>query len=102
MLRDYELQSKLDQFVRSLFKTLFPRYRRQLQANERHTDALFRSVVIGKLLSVKDEQVTAEAQQLFSQFRAGKENILPDLRFLVYKSVIQNGGEDECNQVLDL
>lgn len=72
------------------------------KANERHTDALFRSFVILALGKMNDKDVVAEAQSRFKKFLKNRNSLNPDLRESVFSIVAWKGDKKIQKQLMSI
>lgn len=75
------------------FRKLYEKLGWDPQPEEKHTAALLRSIVIGSLGRLGDEEILEEANKRFQEFLKKPDSLRPDLRTTVYSLVAWTGNE---------
>jgi len=86
---DFAYQIK--DYTINYFVQIFTRLGWDAQKNEKHTDALLRSLVIGVLGRLGDSQITEEAHKRFKKFLENPDFLSADLREPVFSIIAWNG-----------
>jgi len=89
-------------FLTGIFKPIGEKVGWEAKPGEGHLDALLRSLVIGRLGKLGDEDTVAECRKRFEAHRSGGDKIQADLRAAVYGTVIAHGDETTLDQLIDL
>ena len=89
-------------FGRHLYRPLAERLGWERRPGEAHLITLLRSLVIGELGDLGDEETMEQARRQFLQFQEERRSLPPDLRFPVYKLVVESGGEDAYEAILQI
>ena len=78
------------------------RFSWEVHKGESDLQTLLRPVVLSTLGGNEDADVIAEAKKRFEKYLTDKDSLPADLRYLVYKLAVANGGEKEWDQVLNI
>ncbi len=90
---------EIKEYSREHFQKLFDRLGWDKKLGEKHTTALLRSLVIGSLGRLGDENILGEAKKRFNEFLKKPESLHPDLRSVVY-SLVAWGGDYKTYEIL--
>jgi len=90
---------EIKEYNKEHFQRLFDRLGWDKKAEEKHTTALLRSLVIGSLGRLGDEEILEEAKKRFNEFLKNPDSLHPDLRSVVY-SLVAWGGDDKTYEIL--
>ncbi|MFA5999683.1 MAG: M1 family metallopeptidase [Candidatus Paceibacterota bacterium] len=101
LLAKTKSEQKLKDFNVKLFSPLVDRLGWDKKKNEKHTDALLRSLSLARAGNAGHRGVIAEAKKKFALMQSGK-SLDPDIRRVVYSLVAQNGGMKEYNKFIDM
>ena len=82
---------EIKEYNKEHFQKLFDRLGWDKKAGEKHTTALLRSLVIGSLGRLGDEEILDEAKKRFNEFLKNQDSLDPDLRGVVYSLVAWSG-----------
>jgi len=88
-----DYKEKFAAFIRKLYKNIADKVGWNPKSNESHTDAMLRPLVLGRLGRSGDESVLKEARQRFKNYIEGKEDMVPDLRGMVFGLIGKYDGE---------
>ncbi len=84
---------EIKEYNKEFFRRLFDRLGWEPQEGEKHTAALLRSLVIGSLGRLDDEEIIEEAKRRFNEFLKKPDSLRPDLRGTVYSLVAWSGNK---------
>jgi len=98
---DAEGKKKLASFAKKILFPAFLKLGWSKSLNERHTDVLLRSALIGSLGKYGNEYIITQAQNDFEYFMESME-MDPDLKGVVYSLVAKNGGEKEFDELIKI
>ncbi|KAI4217715.1 MAG: hypothetical protein LQ351_000311 [Letrouitia transgressa] len=102
IFEDEDTQSALKSFQRSLVSSKAHSKGWNFTADEDHVQAQFKALLFGSAGLSGDQKVIRAAQDMFAKFKAGDRTAIhPNIRGSVYAIVLQNGGEDEFNTILN-
>ncbi len=87
---------------RDLYSALSERLGWDGRSGESHLTTLLRSLVIGQMGGYGDQETVDEARQRFIRFLEDGQPLVPDLRFPVYRLVVEFGDVDQYESVLEL
>ncbi|HSB57591.1 MAG TPA: M1 family metallopeptidase [Nitrosopumilaceae archaeon] len=90
---------EIKEYNREHFQKLFDRLGWDKKPGEKHTTALLRSLVIGSLGRLGDENILEGAKKRFSEFLKKPESLQPDLRSVVY-SLVAWAGDCKTYEIL--
>ena len=82
---------EIKEYNKEHFQKLFDRLGWDKKTGEKHTTALLRSLVIGSLGRLGDEEILDEAKKRFNEFLKNQDSLDPDLRGVVYSLVAWSG-----------
>jgi puromycin-sensitive aminopeptidase len=101
IMNDEDLREAMKPFGQKLAAKQLKRLGWKPQENESYFDTLLRPTILSLASVSDDESVVKEAKR---QFKAMKkpEDILPDLRSVIYGTVARTGGKAEFDQLLKL
>ena len=101
--QDEQVQKGLEAMIRDLCKVQVARLGFNFKEGEDDITGLLRVLIIRLASRNNDESIKAECKRQFDLFVNGDENAIhPDLRGVVFASVVQNGGKEEFEKVLDI
>lgn len=100
--REQPYADKFDQWARALLKRQANTLGWEPQEGESHLITLMRPLLHSQLSMYGDEETAKEAERRFELYLKESSAVVPDLRGVVYSSVIKNGGESRYNQVYDI
>jgi len=86
-----DFSNQIKDYTINYFGQLFNRLGWDVQKNEKHTDALLRSFVIGILGRLDVPQITEEAHKRFKKFLKNPDLLSADLREPVFSIIAWNG-----------
>ena len=89
-------------FASFLYRPIGTRLGWDARPGEGHLDTLLRGLVIEQLGHFQDASTISEACRRFSGFRATGEGLPPDLRFPVYRMVVESGHAEAYEKILDI
>jgi len=93
---------KLKTFVRNFFSPIAEQLGWEKKIGEEDNTSMLRSVVLTKAGSAGHEGIIAEAKKRFSAYLLDTKSLSADLRFVVYKLLIENGGVEEYESILKI
>ncbi|HSD05194.1 MAG TPA: M1 family metallopeptidase [Nitrosopumilaceae archaeon] len=93
---------EIKEYNKEFFRKLYEKLSWDPQPGEKHTTALLRSIVIGSLGRLDDEEVIEEANKRFQEFLKKPNSLRPDLRGTVYSLVAWSGDEKTYDLLLKL
>ncbi|KAG5678359.1 hypothetical protein PVAND_008041 [Polypedilum vanderplanki] len=102
ILSHTDLTDKFNAFGKHLFTPLSEKLGWESKPDETHLETLLRSLILGKLVSFKDEKTCEEAKRRFYLHKEGKQILPADLRMTCYRGVLQNADEKVYNEMLEL
>lgn len=91
---------KIKEYNKEYFKKLFDKLGWEKKEGEKHTTALLRSLVIGSLGKLGDEEILEEAKKRFNEFLKKPGSLHPDLRGVVYSLVAWSGNKNTYEVLL--
>jgi aminopeptidase N len=98
LLAKSKIKNKLDELTIELFSPLAHKLGWNKRENENHTDALLRSLAIGRAgrakIGPKNKKIIAEAKEIFIKIQK-EQNVNPDIRGVVYSIIATHGGMKE-------
>ncbi|XP_012260332.2 puromycin-sensitive aminopeptidase isoform X1 [Athalia rosae] len=97
---DYEDSFKA--FGRSLMKDIGNKLGWDPKPNESHLDTLLRSLVLGRLAALNDQDTIEQAKKCFEAHVTGTKVLSADLRSPVYRAVLSAGGAETFATMLKL
>jgi aminopeptidase 2 len=101
--QDPPLVHNLKSFIRNIYSRKVQTLGFDFEKDEEDKISLMRPLIIGMAGKCGDQEVLREARARFSRFAAGEfEAIHPNLRDVIFGFVIEQGGQEEYNQVLKL
>lgn len=89
-------------FGRTIYRRVAKHLGWTVKPEEKHLTTLLRGLVLGELGAYGDEEIIHEAQYYFSACLEGRLFLHPDLRFPVYRLVVENGGVSAFEAVLKM
>ncbi len=89
-------------FARDLYRPAAGRVGWEKQAGESHLTTLLRGLMIGALGGYGDAKTIDQAKGRFTAFQKDPKSLSPDLRFPVYRLVVENGDKGSYEAMLDL
>ena len=89
-------------FARSVFKPAAARVGWEARSGEGHLDALLRSIVLSQAGSYGDQDMLAQASELFEQHLQDRNAVRPDLRGVVFSLAAQAGDRAVYDQLWEL
>ena len=99
LLAKTKSEQKLKEFSLKLYSPMVNKLGWEKRKNEKHTDALLRSLILTRAGYAGHKGVIAEAKRRFTQMQKGK-SINPDIRRAVYSLVASHGGMQEYNKFI--
>ncbi|MGI0011292.1 MAG: M1 family metallopeptidase, partial [Nitrosopumilaceae archaeon] len=90
---------EIKEYNKEYFRKLFDRLGWEKKEGEKHTTALLRSLVIGSLGRLGDEEILDEAKKRFNEFLKKPDSLRPDLRGVVY-SLVAWSGDNKTYEIL--
>jgi puromycin-sensitive aminopeptidase len=93
---------KFQNYTRQLYEKIGASLGWDPKAGQTDLDKLLRSVVLAKLGDNGDASVVAEAKKRFEAFKADPNSLPADLRSVVLKFVMRNGGAAEFDEMVNL
>lgn len=102
LLANTDYQDRFHAFGRQLYRDIFEKLTWDSRGNEKHTDAMTRALVLGRLVSFNDEKVVTEARRRYKAFRDNIESIPADLRGPVYRAVSIYGDDAEFASLFEV
>lgn len=90
---------EIKEYNKEYFQKLFDRLGWEKKEGEKHTTALLRSLVIGSLGRLGDEEILKEAKRRFNEFLKNPDSLHPDLRGMVY-SLVGWSGDNKTYEIL--
>jgi len=93
---------KLKKFVRNLFDPVGKKLGWEKKPGESDLNTLLRTLVLNQLAINDHPEVVAEAKRRFGAYLNNNQEISPDLRVLVYKTAVANGGQQEYDDCLKI
>jgi len=91
--------NEIKEYNREYFGKLFDRLGWEKKGGEKHTTALLRSLVIGSLGRLGDEEILDEAKKRFNEFLRKPDSLSPDLRGVIY-SLVAWSGDNKTYEIL--
>lgn len=101
MIAKTKIEKDFDKFIIKTFLPIHQKLGFEKQKGEKHTDALLRSLVIGKLVDAGEKTVIKSCLEIFEKMQKGT-HIDPDLKNVCYKTYAKMGGEKEYQKMLEL
>jgi len=89
-----------DRFARDLLRPAYKRLGWDAQPGDSHLTLLLRTRILSSLGLFGDEEVIAEARRRFSVFLDDRTTLVPDLRAVVYTTVVAHGGDQDFDNVM--
>ncbi|XP_012284370.1 puromycin-sensitive aminopeptidase [Orussus abietinus] len=102
LIEHLEFEGAFKAFVRSLLAGTRDRLGWDAKPGESHLDTLLRSLVLGRMAVLDDEETVREAKRRFELHLSGEETLSADLRSPVYRAVLASGGAETFEAVLGL
>ncbi len=90
---------EIKEYNKEYFRKLFDRLGWEKKEGEKHTSALLRSLLIGSLGRLGDEEILEEAKKHFNEFLKNPGSLRPDLRGVVY-SLVAWSGDNKTYEIL--
>ena len=81
----------IKEYNKEYFKKLFNRLGWDKKTGEKHTTALLRSLVLGSLGRLGDEEILEEAKKRFNQYLKKPDSLPPDIRGVVFSLAAWSG-----------
>jgi tricorn protease interacting factor F2/3 len=92
--------NEIKEYNKEHFQKLFDMLGWDKKEGEKHTTALLRSLVIGSLGRLGDDQILEEAKNRFNEFLKNPDSLVPDLRNVVYSLVAWTGNRETYEVLL--
>jgi len=89
-----------ERFARDLLRPAYKRIGWDAKPGDSHSTLLLRTLLLSSLGHFGDEEVVGEARRRLAVFLDDRTSLVPDLRSLVYSTVVAHGGEEDFNNVL--
>ncbi|XP_054285541.1 puromycin-sensitive aminopeptidase-like [Macrosteles quadrilineatus] len=102
LLSNTDFEDKFKLYGLGLLKNIGPKLGWEAKPKESHLDTLLRSLVLNRLASYGDQAVIAESKARFARHLSGESPIPPDLRGVVYRAVLSEGGEEVYDTMIKL
>ncbi|XP_074598352.1 puromycin-sensitive aminopeptidase-like isoform X2 [Brevipalpus obovatus] len=96
-----KFQSKFAEFGLKLYAHIFGKLGFDSSSDDKHTDNLLRTIVLGRLVSLGDDNVIKEAKKRFVDHLNGKV-MSPDLRENVYRAIAKFGSDEDFDKLFEL
>jgi tricorn protease interacting factor F2/3 len=93
---------EIKQYALNYFRELFNKLGWDAKKNEKHTDALLRSMVLFVLGKLEDQEILDEANKRFEMHIKKKLTIKPDLREVVFSLSAWTGNKDIFEKLIRL
>jgi aminopeptidase N len=100
-MRDEDLREAMKPLIRDLTAKQVARLGWEAKDGESHFDTLLRPTVLGMASSADDEAVVAEALLRFKDMKK-PEDVVPDLRGVVYGTAARKGAQPEFDKLLKM
>ncbi|OQR67756.1 puromycin-sensitive aminopeptidase-like [Tropilaelaps mercedesae] len=84
------LHEKLCRFARQLFSGVFEKLGWDAKLNEKPSDAILRTRLLGMMVQFKDAKILEEARRRFHDYITGTDTLGADVRKAVYRAVAMN------------
>lgn len=97
-----EFEDSFKAFGRNLFRDVNTRLGWDPKPNESHLDTLLRSLVLGRMAALNDEDTIQEAKRRFDLHVNGTTTLAADLRSPVYRAVLSVGNTDTYETMIKL
>ncbi|XP_017887572.1 puromycin-sensitive aminopeptidase isoform X2 [Ceratina calcarata] len=97
-----EFENNFKAFGRNLMRDITNQLGWDSKPNESHLDTLLRSLVLGRMAALHDEETIQEAKKRFELHVSGTTLLAADLRSPVYRAVLSAGDADTYETMLRL
>jgi aminopeptidase N len=101
VMDDEDLREAMKPYVRKLIAKQLERLGWDERPDDTHFDKLLRPTILALASVAEEADVVAEARRRFEQ-ASKPEDIVPDLRGVVYGTVAREGGEAEFDKLLEM
>lgn len=97
-----EFENKFKAYGRNLMRNITNKLGWDPKPNESHLNTLLRSLVLGRMAALNDEETIEEAKKRFELHVSGTTPLAADLRSPVYRAVLTAGDADTYETMLRL
>lgn len=102
LLADTDMYSAFQNYGRNLYRRIAERLGWEERSNESHLISLTRGLVLGQLAKFEEPSVIQHAQRKFEEFLKFGTGLKPDLRKVVYSTVLAHGNQETHDTLLRL
>lgn len=102
LIQDEKVRKAYYAYARSLFAHSGKKIGWKKSLQDSHEDILLRSLILGSLITYKDKEAIAKAQQLFTKVVKNRDSVDTDIRGIVYAAAAENGGIKEFELLRDM
>lgn len=102
LISHLEFENSFKAFGRNLFRDINTKLGWDRKPNESHLDTLLRSLVLGRMAALNDQETIEEAKRRFDHHVNGTSTLVADLRSPVYRAVLSAGNVDTYETMIKL
>lgn len=95
IVNEQEYADKFDQWASGLLHEQAERLGWEPREGEDHLTAMLRPLILSQMSKYGDKETARKAEEKFSAFLKNHSNVVPDLRSVVYSTVIRHGTDPE-------